>query len=147
MRKEQKNDPLNAPISSASAVLRLRVKGVEQVPWTTAGNGVFVPPGPDESFVYGNGGITFFEGTNLAPGIYRLASGVGDIEILGSGIVGGSNDWRGVVVQFREDNLDDFESFRSNRFEVGARPGSVRGGRGNPGSLPRPKKISAIMFD
>jgi hypothetical protein len=44
-----------------------------------------------------------------------------NIEILGSAIVGGSNDWRGVLVRFHEDSLGDdyFESFRSNPFEVG----------------------------
>jgi hypothetical protein len=117
----EKNDPLNAPINSASAVLRLRVKGVKQVPFDTPGGGVFLPPAPEETVGYGNGGITFFEGTNLTRQVYHLASGVGDIEILGSAIVGGSNDCRGVLVRFHEDSLGDdyFESFRSNRFEVG----------------------------
>jgi hypothetical protein len=119
-KASEKNDPLNAPINSASAVLRLRVKGVKQVPWNTPGGGVFVPPSPEETIGNGNGGISFFEGTNVTRQIYRLATGAGDIQILGSGIIGGSNDWRGIVVRFHEDNLEDFfESFSSNRFELG----------------------------
>src|ERR1019366_1522814 len=75
-----KNDPLNAPINSASAVLRLKVKGVEQLPWNTPGSGVFEPPPPGEESVYGNGGISLCAGTNLSRQLYTLGSGLGDIQ-------------------------------------------------------------------
>jgi hypothetical protein len=116
-------DPLNAQINSVSAVVRLKVKGVN--PNTDFNhNGVFVPIAPNDALAYGRGGISFYEPqptpTNNLKAIYHLASEAGDVSCMGSAIVGGSNDWRRVVVHFHEDDFSDFDSFRStNRFEVG----------------------------
>jgi hypothetical protein len=116
----QKNDPLNAQINSASAVLRLKVKGVSGVPFNTPGGGVFIPPKPEDANFWGGGSITLLEGTNLQKIIYRLSSGAADIGWVGSGLVKGPDDWRGVIIHFQEDNLGDWESFWiTNKFTTG----------------------------
>jgi hypothetical protein len=113
-------DPLNGQINSVSAVLRLKIKGVHST--SLMNENIFLPPSSEEGQLNaGGGGIGFYEGqTNVMKEIYRLATGAGDTWSFGSGIVHGSNDWRGLVVRFHEDSLSDFESFTAtNRFEIG----------------------------
>lgn len=103
-----RSDPLDAPINSVSAMVKLKVKGVRQVPFNTDGQGVFSPPSEEEKPSWGMGGITFMEGTNVSKPIYSLSSGSSDIQVLGSGLVGGPQDWRGILVGFKE---NDFNSW------------------------------------
>lgn len=120
--EEWQNEPLNAPINSISAVIKLKVKGVKTVPFNTPGNGIFVVPSSEELMGWGKGGVSFFKGTNLSDLVYNLYSDSEDIEMLGSGLVDGSNDWRGVVVNFHEKNFGDWSlmsPFASSSFKNG----------------------------
>lgn len=129
-------DPLNAPINSVSATLKLRVKGVKDAQarevgsWAgVAGAGVFAPPkDATDAAGWGMGGISFLSVTNVTgPGnkqIYGLTSDSQDIQYLGSGLVYGTNGWRGVVVRFHEneflENMESADAFTvSNRFNLG----------------------------
>lgn len=116
-------DPFNAPINSASAFVRLKVKGVKSVPLTAHSWGIFATPSPEEVRNWGNGGITFFPGTNVSKTIYRLSCGGENFRFLGAGLVGGSNDMRGVDINFHQEDPSDESffptSFASPHFEVG----------------------------
>ena len=123
-------DPLNAPINSASAVVRLTVKGVKSVPILESHSwGIFQEPTPDEVRDWGTGGIGFYQGTNTSKMIYRLSCGGQNFRFLGAGLVGGSNDMRGIDIHFHydEDTVDESffpTAFASPKFEVGQAVGT-----------------------
>jgi hypothetical protein len=118
------NDPLNAPINSISAEIKLKVKGVNSRGLLGPGNGIFAQPTEDEKIVYGQSGVIFLEGTNTTKPVYSLTGKFDKSEFLGSGLVGGSNDWAGIVIPCQEiefDSWDMRDSFAASRFKSGKR--------------------------
>jgi hypothetical protein len=121
-REAWQSEPLNAPINSISAVLKLKISGAHSEMFKYPGLGTFELPGPD-SVLPQSGWLVLIEGTNTAKAVYSLRCGESDIQALGSGLVGGSNDWRGLVIKFHEEGdfneLDMRGSFASNNFVNG----------------------------
>ena len=115
-------DPLNAPINSVTATLRLVVKGVSGS-YNVRFWGVFRNP-DDESA--GFGGMTFFRGWSTSNAVCSLSCSMDDLGFVASGLVGDgrSNDWRGVTLNFHESPWSDIPyAFSSNQVEMAPKAG------------------------
>ena len=125
-------DPLNAPINSVSATVRLTVKGVKRVQQTQAfSGGIFEEPDLASAGIWGMGEIVFFEGTNTSRNIYHLSCGGENFQFVGGAFIGETNEEiRGVVIKLHEDILDEListNSFtQSNSFDIGKPAGEFR---------------------